>query len=129
MRAKLGGVSLVLHSALALTLLAATAVAENFWEKRPFPDWSQEDVLELLTKSPWASSVNLSVGSSAGRRSGGGVGRGGTGGGGMGEVARVAVAWDEAVAGTVRVVELIHEDDDPLVHRAPSKTGLVQGLP
>lgn len=37
---------------LALCLLALSAFAAD-WERKPFPDWSDQDVLRLLTDSPW----------------------------------------------------------------------------
>ena len=41
------------RSLLAL-LSAAPLLAGGFWEKRRFPNWSENDILRLLTDSPWA---------------------------------------------------------------------------
>ena len=37
--------------------------AGDFWEKKKFVDWSDKEVTKMLTKSPWARSVTVSVGS------------------------------------------------------------------
>jgi len=37
-----------------LFLLAATALAGDAWKKAPFPDWSNDAVVDLVTDSPWA---------------------------------------------------------------------------
>ncbi|MCW5977337.1 MAG: hypothetical protein KIT09_04635 [Bryobacteraceae bacterium] len=37
-----------------LTLAAPLASAADFWEKRPFPNWSVSDIQKMLTDSPWA---------------------------------------------------------------------------
>ncbi len=42
-----------------LLLAAAPALAGGFWNKKPFPEWSREQVLELLTRSPWAESETV----------------------------------------------------------------------
>ncbi len=43
---------------LASTTLAATA----FWEEKDFRTWSNQEVQEILTNSPWAKPVRLLVG-------------------------------------------------------------------
>ncbi len=45
---------------LALCLLALSAFAAD-WDRKPFPQWSDQDVLRLLTNSPWSRprSVNF----------------------------------------------------------------------
>lgn len=37
---------------LLLCLLSLSAFAAD-WDRKPFPDWSDQDVLRLLTNSPW----------------------------------------------------------------------------
>lgn len=44
-----------------LTLLSATAAhGQEFWEKKPYQKWSEEECRKLLDKSPWAQSYTLS---------------------------------------------------------------------
>ncbi len=42
-----------------LLLAAAPALAGGFWNKKPFPGWSRQQVIELLTRSPWAESETV----------------------------------------------------------------------
>ncbi len=35
-------------------------MASRFWEKKDFPDWSEEEVDKILTDSPWAKSMTVS---------------------------------------------------------------------
>ena len=45
-------------------LLAGIALlAADFWEERDFTAWSDKDVEEMLTDSPWAQQVRIAVGS------------------------------------------------------------------
>ncbi len=47
---------------LAALLLAAAAVsvsAANFWDEKPFREWSAEEAGKLLTDSPWAKTVEV----------------------------------------------------------------------
>lgn len=32
-------------------------MADGFWDKRPFPDWSEDEIERMLTDSPWAQSL------------------------------------------------------------------------
>jgi hypothetical protein len=62
----------------ALILLAMSVVAVNggdgqFWNNKPYTEWSEKEVDKLLKNSPWSKIVNLSIG--MGLR-----GRGGSGG-------------------------------------------------
>ena len=60
---------------------------QKFWEKKEFPDWSKKEIRQMLSKSPWARSVNIHLGgmqSSGPRADGGRGGGGGPGGGGGG---------------------------------------------
>jgi hypothetical protein len=43
-------------------LLAGVAlIAADFWEERPFTEWSDKDVEKMLTDSPWALSARLQI--------------------------------------------------------------------
>jgi hypothetical protein len=75
----------------AFLALGAVCLAEDFWIKKKYGDWDQDEVRKMLTDSPWAkkSIVELQIGSGrdalpGGGGSGGRGGRGGRGGGGMG---------------------------------------------
>ena len=56
-------------------LLAAGTLlqAEDFWEKKKYAEWTDKEVRQMLTNSPWARRVEIPLGSAM---SGGG-GRGG----------------------------------------------------
>ena len=56
MRRKLAGT-------VSVWLLAGAAlVAADFWEEKDFTTWSDEEVEEMLTDSPWAKQVGIIVG-------------------------------------------------------------------
>jgi len=70
-------------------LLAAGALlqAEDFWEKKKYAEWTDKEVRQMVTNSPWARRVEIPLGSAmsgGGGRGGRGGGRGGRGGGGAG---------------------------------------------
>jgi hypothetical protein len=77
-----------------ITLVAiGTAVAmcaADAWKNTDFTKWSPEDSKKVLTKSPWAKEVSVSMGQgtmptgNGSRRGGGGGGMAGTDAGGMG---------------------------------------------
>lgn len=62
--------------------LAATALlAADFWTKKPdFKTWNEKDVKKMLTNSPWAKAINVTL---PGRAGGAGMSGGSRGGGGM----------------------------------------------
>ena len=67
-----------------LALVAAAGLvlqAEDFWEKKKFAEWSDKEVRQMITNSPWARRVDVALG---GMGEGAGGGRGGRRGGGMG---------------------------------------------
>jgi hypothetical protein len=69
---------------IALVGLLAAGIAlkaEDFWQKKKFSEWTDKDVRQMITNSPWARRVDIPLGSAMG---GGGRGRGGRGGGGGG---------------------------------------------
>jgi hypothetical protein len=83
-------------------IVASVALAEDFWVKKEYMQWSDDEVKKILTDSPWAKDITISapmaaLGGGAPARaaaesdssdveSGGGGrrGRGGRGGGGLG---------------------------------------------
>jgi hypothetical protein len=74
--------------ALAAALLLSTLClyAADFWAK-PYTEWSDKDIQKMLSNSPWAKQVPLSVGAASGGERSGKGGRGGSNGrpGSMGE--------------------------------------------
>jgi len=86
---------------LAGLLVASAVLGEDFWVKKEYMQWTDEEVKKLMTSSPWAKDVTVTAPPSAlgGRRAaapstdgdaensgggGGGRGRGRGGGGGGG---------------------------------------------
>ena len=47
-------------------LAAAALVAADFWEEKDFTTWSDTEVQEMLTDSPWAKQVGIIVGERGG---------------------------------------------------------------
>jgi hypothetical protein len=84
-------------------LIAASALAEDFWVKKQYMQWTDEEVRKLMTNSPWAKDITVSAPLAAiggrGRgaldastptdveQTGGGGGRGRRRGGGAGDFA------------------------------------------
>ncbi len=68
--------------------LESYASAADFWNKKKPSEWTDQEKLELQTKSPWAKKVDADMagggGGGGGRGSGGGGGGGGEEGGGGG---------------------------------------------
>ena len=68
------------HLSRLLIVLGVTAlvlIAEDFWVKKPYTDWSEKDAAKLLSNSPWSHDVALSspsVEPGVGSASGGGRG-------------------------------------------------------
>ena len=58
--------------------------AADFWQTKPFTDWDQKEAQKLLTDSPWAKRLSISLPGGGQQNAGGGKGggRGGRGGGG-----------------------------------------------
>jgi hypothetical protein len=60
-------------------------VAANFWDSKPFSDWSPSEVAKMLTSSPWARRFSIltpdfSLARRVGGLTGGVVGNGGRSG-------------------------------------------------
>ncbi len=70
----------------AVCVTGAAVWGANFWEKTEFTHWSGKEVKKMLTNSPWAKRVTITLGApmAAGLAGGGGGGRRGGGGGGGG---------------------------------------------
>jgi hypothetical protein len=65
---------------------AAALLAEDFWVKKPFTEWTPKEIAKLVSDSPWAKKAAVPLGG-AGMRGGGGMpgmsDAGGEAGGGM----------------------------------------------
>ena len=71
---------ILLIGLVAIAASSGLAVA-NFWDKKAFTTWSEKEVEEILTDSPWSQTVTIAL---RGRQGGGGGrGRGGGFGGGV----------------------------------------------
>lgn len=69
----------IVAAAVLWMLGAAGLAAANFWDTKPYTDWSQKEVEEMLTDSPWARQLSVVV-QSPPRPTEDTVGRGGGGG-------------------------------------------------
>src|SRR5262245_37884242 len=100
---------------MAGLLAAGIALGEDFWVKKEYMQWTDEEVKKLLTDSPWAKDVTISMHASlalsregqrptteggtvsdveSGGGGGRGRGRGGGGGGGGGGPAEAIVTMN-----------------------------------
>ena len=57
-------------SLISIFLFAGVVMAKDFWETKPFDQWSQKECQKMLTDSPWAKELelvgrNVEMGSSA----------------------------------------------------------------
>jgi hypothetical protein len=91
-------VRFILLSLACLVTIAAVAIAQESWTKKPFNQWNDEDLKKFMSDSPWAKSQTMSTsapggasmdmggggGGGGGDDEGGGGGGGGRGGGGGG---------------------------------------------
>jgi hypothetical protein len=46
---------------LSLLLLIGVAFAEDFWEKKEYMQWSDEEVKKLMTNSPWSKDIDINA--------------------------------------------------------------------
>jgi hypothetical protein len=93
-----------------LLIVSALCVwAADFWTTKPFTDWNEKEVAKILSDSPWAAKVTVSMGFNAGPAGpqgdgansdpgvGGGGGGGDFGGGGGGGGVSVGLVWQTAL--------------------------------
>jgi hypothetical protein len=123
-----------MYSAIAVLAcgpLVLVAGQKNYWETKPYTEWSEKEVDRLLKDSPWTRSVLLSTGPDRSMASGGG-GRGGDaevsqGGGSLrGATPRLVINWvarpireamarrlllAEPEASRERIEKLLHPND------------------
>lgn len=74
--------TLALLSTGALSLAMCLSAAE-FWQSKPWTEWSTKDAQKLMSDSPWAKTTSVTISGPAGAGVGGdgGAARGGGGGG------------------------------------------------
>jgi hypothetical protein len=72
---------------LLLACGAAALLAEDFWVKKPFTEWTPKEISKLVSDSPWAKEVAVPLGEGRGGMRGGGApgGRGGSDTGAFGD--------------------------------------------
>jgi hypothetical protein len=51
--------------ALLATLLAISLPAADFWQSKPFTEWTDKDIQKILAASPWVHQVTVSYGGSS----------------------------------------------------------------
>jgi hypothetical protein len=54
---RLGWLTLLLFPGLLLTI-----AAKDFWESKPFTQWTEEDAMKMLSDSPWVRTVSVLAG-------------------------------------------------------------------
>jgi hypothetical protein len=95
-------------SIVSLWVLASAALAAaDFWEAKPFLEWSDKEAEKLLTDSPWAALIAVplpnrgpvpTADTGGGGRGGGGRGGGGAEGFGPGaQRVRLTISWRSAL--------------------------------
>jgi hypothetical protein len=130
--------------AVLWALGAVMLAAANFWDTKPYTDWSQKEVEEMLTDSPWARKLSVVVQSSpvpSGDDAGGRGGRGGGGGdtGGRGfpvpsPQLKLVLAWRSALPVRQALIRLPNGAtsggvNQPLAEPSPYYTITLSGVP
>ncbi len=62
--------------AVSAIFFAACLWAADFWQSKPFTDWSDKDVKKMLDSSPWSKETNVAIG--GGEAPGGNTGKRGS---------------------------------------------------
>src|SRR5215831_6719313 len=93
---------------LAGLLIAGIALGEDFWVKKEYTQWTEEEIKKVMTNSPWAKDVTVSAPPGTlgpGQRGPGssGVDVQSGGGGGRGRGGRGARGGDAEEAGPAAV--------------------------
>jgi hypothetical protein len=63
-------------------VFAVSLWAADFWQSKPYTEWSDKEVHKILSNSPWSKEVVVSLGGASAGGSGKGSRKGGGGGGG-----------------------------------------------
>jgi hypothetical protein len=86
----------------ALGCTAFLLLAEDFWVKKPFTEWSVKDATKLLQNSPWSHEVSIGGAMPMEGGSGGGGRRGGGGMGGNNDMGGMATGGTDNAGGGSR---------------------------
>lgn len=104
---------------ILLSFGAGVLCAADFWVKKKYSEWNQQEVRKMLFDSPWARPVEVTTGEmrpttgggrgrgGRGGGGGGGMGGGGASGGGMDPMGSTGPASAESAAGDVPRTTLI----------------------
>jgi len=84
----------------ALGCTALLLIAEDFWVKKPFTEWSVKDATKLLQNSPWSHEVAIGGGMPMEGGPVGGGRRGGGGTGGNNDMGGMATGGTDTAAGS-----------------------------
>ena len=52
----------IASSSLVLLLAAAAVFGQDFWTRKAFPNWTDEEARTMATNSPWAKDVTITTG-------------------------------------------------------------------
>jgi hypothetical protein len=76
--------TVLMFASLLISLFGGAVAlwAADFWQTKPFTDWDQKEAQKVLTDSPWAKKLSISLPGNPQSTGKGGGGRGGRGGGG-----------------------------------------------
>lgn len=134
----------IVAAAVLWVLGAAGLAAANFWDTKPYTDWSQKEVEEMLTDSPWARQLSVVVqippqpsGDDAGGRGGRGGG-GDTGGRGFpvpSPQLKLTLTWRSALPVRQALIRLPNGatspgvDQQPLLEPSPNYVITLSGVP
>jgi len=130
-------------AALLWALCAAGLAATNFWEAKAYTEWSQKEVEEMLTDSPWARKMSVVIPippRASSDDAGGRGGRGGDDGGGRGfpvpsPQLKLVITWRSALPVRQALVRLPNgatnagADQQPLLDRPPAYIITLAGVP
>ena len=129
-------------AALTLSLaVAATGLsAANFWDAKPYTEWSEKEVEEMLSDSPWARKVSvvIPIPPRATEDAGGRGGGGDAGGRGFPIPApqlKLVITWRSATPVRQALIRLPNGatnagvDQQPLLEPSPYYTITVAGMP
>jgi hypothetical protein len=129
--------------AVLWALGAVTLGAANFWDAKPYTDWSQKEVEEMLTDSPWARKLSVVVPippRASNDDAGGRGGRGGDDAGGRGfpvpsPQLKLVITWRSALPVRQALIRLPNGATNagveqlPLLEQPPRYMITLSGVP
>lgn len=51
----------IIRFCLAVVFVSSAALAQDFWAKKEYTQWTDEEIRKLMTNSPWAKDVSIST--------------------------------------------------------------------